>query len=111
MYDSRLLFNSQQYPQTRSGWEDSDVLPTTRVLPRERYLLALFPIVSTHTVPPPSVHTRSIHAANWECHSEVADMIQLQQMGLHGPLGEEGKMEEEEGTPAGSEKEEQHMLV
>ena len=38
-------------------------------------------------------------------------MIQLQQMGLHGPLGEEGKMEEEEGTPAGSEKEEQHMLV
>ena len=34
-------------------------------------------------------------------------MIQLQQMGLHGPLGEEGKMEEEEGTPVGSEEEEQ----
>ena len=34
-------------------------------------------------------------------------MIQLQQMGLHGPLGGEGKMEEEEGTPAGSEEEEQ----
>ena len=34
-------------------------------------------------------------------------MIQLQQMGLHGPLGDGGKMEEEEGTPVGTEKEEQ----
>ena len=34
-------------------------------------------------------------------------MIQLQQMGLHGPLGEEGKREEEEGTPVGTEEEEQ----
>ena len=34
-------------------------------------------------------------------------MIQLQQMGLHGPLGEEGKREEEEDTPVGTEEEEQ----
>ena len=61
----------------------------------------------TYRTTPPPIHTHPIHAANWECHPEVADMIQLQQMGLHGPLGEEGKREEEEGTPVGTEEEEQ----
>ena len=57
VYDSRLLFNSQQYPQTRSGWENSDVFPTTRVLPRERYFLhymQLFPHIPYHL--PPYTH-------------------------------------------------------
>lgn len=57
-------------------------------------------------LPPPHTHT---HAANWEHHPEVADMIQLQQKGLHGPRGEEGEREGEEGTLMAMGKEEQQM--
>ena len=69
---------------------------------KKGYATTLLPYNVIPPPPPPPPH--NIPTANWECHSEVADMIQLQRMGLQGAPGEmgtEGRGEEERSPMTG----------